>query len=131
MSERIIVFNHSPNHLLLYKTILNAHGYEVFTYQQDMADFREVEAIQPRLIILGNVTGTYDDELDIVGEIRAHAQTHETPILIVTTAATHMLNYERIRAFGNIYTMTKPFDALQLLLAVKQALGSSEDVTSH
>jgi CheY-like chemotaxis protein len=127
MSARIVVFDHSPTLLKLYDAVLRPRGYEVFGYQQDMTDFREVEALSPDLILLGNVTAFDEHQLDLLEQIRTRPQTQHLPVLVATTAIEPLLNFKRLRAFGSVYVLSKPFAAQHLLAAVQQALASSHD----
>jgi CheY-like chemotaxis protein len=124
MSICIVAFDHSPILLKLYDTILSPRGYAVFGYQQDMTGFQEVEALSPDLILLGNVTGLDEHQLDILDQIRTRPHTQHLPVIVATTASEPLLNFNRLRAFGRLYVLAKPFNTQQLLDAVNQSLAS-------
>ena len=123
MPLRIVAFDHLPHHLLLYQLVLQQNGYEVCAYAHDPINLREMQALQPDLILWGNVTGLFKYELDLLERIRKHPYTQHVPLLILTTALEGMLNPYNLHSFAKISVLAKPFAAQQLLVAVKDTIG--------
>ena len=125
MSNRIAVFNHSPNLLLLYEAILEPRGYEVHKFHEELADVKEIESLEPNLIILGNLRGVGEDELQWLRIIRKHPSLKSVPVLISTTASEKQWMVTGLDELSNVQVLTKPFDQQALIVCVRQLLQES------
>ena len=122
MPHRIIVFNHSPNVLLLIESILKQKGFDVFTFLETMTDVAKVAELTPDLVIIGHVRGFAADEMDIVYEFRNSPDTAHIPIILCTTGAAQVRQNGDLANIAQVSIVAKPFDMHQLLEAVYTAL---------
>jgi adenylate cyclase len=120
--SRILVLNHSPHLLALYQAVLSPRGYEVLTGEETSMSLSEIEAISPDLIILGNIQGIGNDELQLLYALRASPSTTRIPVIISTTAPQSAQLLSELNLFERILLLSKPFDYQRLLACVKQAL---------
>ena len=122
MSNRIAIFNHSPNLLLLYEAILQPRGYEVFPFHEDQTKVEEIEELQPQLIIFGNLRGIGADELQWLHNLRKNPTLKMIPVLISTTANEHQWLVDGLDNLSNVQVITKPFDQQALLACVTELM---------
>jgi DNA-binding response OmpR family regulator len=125
MRERILIFNHSSNILELYRAALSGHGYQVFTRIEDMTSLKEVEEVEPELIIFGNVKGIGEDEFRILRELREHPLGRTIPVIISTTAPHTASLMTEIQRLKQTVLLAKPFDYQGLLNQVREILDNS------
>lgn len=123
MSHRIVVFNHSSNILLLIESVLKQKGFEVFTFLETFTDISRVVELTPDLVIIGHVKGFVDEELEIIYEFRANADTVQVPIVVCTTGAAQLKQSGGLDRITYVSIVPKPFDVRELLDAVHIALG--------
>ena len=127
MPHRIAVFNHSPTNLRLFREILTKHGFEVFTFQQEMTTLAEVERMQPDLIILAYIVGYQENELHIIHELRSRPSTHRIPIVVCSTGVRKIEEFGRYVNVRYLSLLPKPFNMNELVAAVAESLDGSPD----
>jgi CheY-like chemotaxis protein len=120
MSQKVLVFNHSENLLMLYASLLRAKGYEAFTYQQDMHSFNEVEEVQPDLIILGNIQYIDDEECKLLHNLKRDARYRHIPVVVASTNADQLRQDDDFSGLDKVVVINKPFDAKVLLSVVSR-----------
>src|SRR5215211_5723245 len=91
MKPKIVIFDHSPHIQLLFRHILTYHGYAVFTLEEDEHSLQKVEALQPDLIILGNIRSSRESDFQFLTKLRVQPTTKTIPVVIATTAPSHLL----------------------------------------
>ena len=119
MATRIAIFDHSPNFLVLYDRNLTKRGYEVFTFTEELTTFKDVEAVEPDIVIVASVSGIDKQTHILIRQIKTHPRFHAIPIII----ATHDLEYQpdALSDLSGIYVSHNPFDVEQLLSYIQQA----------
>jgi DNA-binding response OmpR family regulator len=108
-APRIVVFNHSPNLLLLYRFILQRKGYNPYTYQEQMTDLNIVKDVNPDLIILGNIRDYNTSELNTLFTLKANDELKAIPVIICTIAAEDVQRDQRVRNLERVAVVPKPF----------------------
>jgi twitching motility two-component system response regulator PilH len=128
MKTKIAVFDHSPHLQLLFRHILTNRGYAVFTLEEDESGLQKVEALQPDLIILGNIRSSHESDFRFLINLRAQSATKTTPVVVATTAAPHLLKSPSLEQVTNVSILFKPFNQEQLLTCVEGGLkGRQQD----
>jgi two-component system response regulator VicR len=122
VTTRILVIEDEPDILELYRLLLEAEGYEVYTKDTAYTDLTEVERIQPHLIILDLLIGLKQDGWQFLDMVRQTSSTASIP-LILCTAAEHELR-DKVDTLETPFVdiVFKPFDVDNLLQVVKKML---------
>lgn len=119
MKKTILVADDEPNIRLLVKNTLAGEAYAI----QEAADGREalsqIQTTQPDLVILDLMMPRCSG-LDVLRELQAHPPMPK-PSIIVLTAKVH--EEEKVRKFGVMHFLHKPFSPLELLGVIEQTLG--------
>ena len=111
--RRVLVADDDPDILDLLTLNLECHGYQVHQaadgqQARDMA----VELI-PDLIVL-DVMMPKLDGLEVLAELKAHAETRDIPVVMLTAKASDSDVWQGWQA-GADYYITKPFDLDELM----------------
>jgi len=111
--RRVLVADDDPDILDLLTLNLECHGYQVHQASdgqqaRDMA----VELI-PDLIVL-DVMMPKLDGLEVLAELKAHAETRDIPVVMLTAKASDSDVWQGWQA-GADYYITKPFDLDELM----------------
>lgn len=122
MPQRIAVFNHSSNILLLIESVLKKKGFEVFTFLETLTDVSRVTELSPDLVIIGHVKGFNDGEAEIIHQFRADPNTAHVPIIVCTTGAAHVRESGTLDGVSYVTIVPKPFSVQDLMNAVMSAL---------
>jgi CheY-like chemotaxis protein len=118
----IAVFNHSENLLFLFKSLLSQYGYEVSTHLQSLEGIETARALMPDLIIFGYFKGFVENELEIIEALRADPHIGHIPVLVCTTGPVRTESQSSGKPVPYVTVIEKPFDAKDLVMAVRQAL---------
>lgn len=122
MATRVLVVDDQPFMRMVVKNVLTPNGFEVVGEAADgKAAIEAFARLKPDLVTLDVVMPNLDG-LGALKEIRKldpHAR-----VLMVTSAGQHSMVQEALRQ-GAVGYVTKPFQAPQMLQAVRQALGAT------
>jgi DNA-binding response OmpR family regulator len=126
MRARILVVNDTQEILELFRMILEGEGYEVILSGFPIQQIRDVEEIDPDLIILDFVFGDQKVGWQMLQMLKMRRSTETIPV-IVCTAALHMVReQEGYLVSQGVHVIYKPFDIDHLITSVKQQLESHE-----
>lgn len=122
MASKIAVFATSPSFELLYRSVLEAHGYGVTTHQATVVEVMCMEVLQPDLILWGHMTGLYRDEWWFLDLLRHQPSTAHIPVVISTTGYQRVHDQLKAVQRKNVILLQKPFGMRQLLDAIVTGL---------
>ncbi len=118
MAKKLLVIDDEADLLEVLDTWLESCGYEVSTAKDGMEGLARAKEIKPDLVIL-DISMPKMDGFEVLSLIRADAQTASTPVVMLTAKGQteNIFHAERLRA---VDFLIKPFDATQLLTAVRK-----------
>jgi len=131
MTARILVVNDTQEILELFKTILEYEGYEVVLSSFPFQHIKEIEKIQPDLIILDFL---FDDKQlgwQMLQVLKLQKSTASIPVIVCTAALQDVREQEGYLVSQGVFVIYKPFDLDQLLATIKQTLASSKNIISQ
>jgi DNA-binding response OmpR family regulator len=111
--RRVLVADDDPDILDLLTLNLECHGYQVYT-AADGEEARQLALeLVPDLIVL-DVMMPKLDGLEVLTILKAHAQTRDIPVVMLTAKASDSDVWQGWQA-GADYYITKPFDLDELM----------------
>lgn len=123
--KKILVVDDDPNIVRLIKARLEAHNYEIITAEDGEECIQKVSSEKPDLVLLDILMPKADGYNVLIGMKEIKELTGEIPIVpvIVLTALSdprvkNMIEKEEIKDY-----IVKPFNAEELLVKIKKALG--------
>ncbi|HEY7781578.1 MAG TPA: response regulator [Ktedonobacterales bacterium] len=122
MSRRILVVNDTQEILELFREILEEEGFEAVLYSFAINDMREIERIQPDLIILDYVFGGERAGWQMLQKLKMRRTTAMIPIIICTAAIREVREIEGYLQAQGITVVAKPFNLDDLYYAIRVAL---------
>ena len=126
MSTRILVVNDTQEILELFRMILESEGYEVILAGFPVQQIRDVEAINPDLIILDFVFGDQKLGWQMLQMLKMQRSTATIPVIVCTAALDLVREQEGYLVSQGVHVIYKPFDIDHLITNVKQMLESHE-----
>ena len=121
MPTHILIIDDEPINIKVVRKHLGSAGYHDVVTTTDAADaLNVIQRERPDLILL-DVMMPGVSGLDILGKIRAGAQTAHTPVLILTAFCDLALKRDALGR-GATDFLTKPVDPVELLARVRNAL---------
>jgi DNA-binding response OmpR family regulator len=131
MAARILVVNDTQEILELFRIFLEEEeGYEVVLSGFPIQHIKEVEHINPDLIILDLVFGDEKTGLQMLQMLKMQRSTAAIPIIVCTAALDVVREQEGYFVSQGVHVVYKPFDLDHLITNVKQLLESHEHVSS-
>jgi DNA-binding response OmpR family regulator len=109
--------------------ILEGEGYEVILSGFPIQQIRDVEQINPDLIILDIV---FDDQKvgwQMLQMLKMQRSTKSIPVIVCTAALNTVREQEGYLVSQGIHVIYKPFDIDHLITSVKQLLESHEHIS--
>jgi CheY-like chemotaxis protein len=106
----------------LFRLILEEEGYEVHISKIAFEEVRDVEKLNPDLIILDIKIGHHNEGLLLLQQLRMYRPTMKIPVLICTAAISVILEQEETLQRKGIPVLYKPFDVDELIYMVQQRL---------
>ena len=129
MAERILVINDTQDILEMFRLLLESEGYEVILSSVPIQQMRDVEQIQPDLIILDLIFGNEKSGMQMLQLLKMYRGTATIPVIICTAALQAVRETEGFLVSKNVLVIYKPFDVDELLKMVKQALETRTTLT--
>ena len=131
MAVRILVVNDTQEILELFRIFLEEEeGYEVVLAGTPMQRIKEVEQINPDLIILDLVFGDEKTGLQMLQMLKMQRSTATIPVIVCTAALDLVREQEGYLVSQGVHVIYKPFDLEHLRVNVKQLLESHEYMSS-
>lgn len=124
MASSILVINDDQSILELFHLILESEGYEVSSSLVVYEDVKDVEQLNPALIILDVRIGYHAEGLLLLQKLKMYPPTKNIPVIICTAALSEMREQEETLRQKKIPVLYKPFDMDELLKLVHQILPS-------
>jgi DNA-binding NtrC family response regulator len=124
MASSILVINDDQSILELFRLILEAEEYEVISSFVVYEDVKDVEQLQPALIILDVRIGYHAEGLLLLQKLKMYPPTKDIPVIICTAAVHEMREQEETFRQKKIPILYKPFDVDELLKLVHQFVSS-------
>ena len=122
MASSILVINDDQSILELFHLILESEGYEVSSSLVVYEDVKDVEQLNPALIILDVRIGYHAEGLLLLQKLKMYPPTKDIPVIICTAALSEMREQEETLRQKKIPVLYKPFDMDELLKLVHQFL---------
>jgi|SRR5215213_7372431 len=122
MNIRIAVIEQFPQIRLLFQAILTPAGYDVVSFEQDENSLQHLKALEPDLIILGDIRLSAENELQFFNTLRTQPETQAIPLIIATTSTPRLLESPLLEDVTELHVLYKPFQHQQLLDCVANAL---------
>jgi DNA-binding response OmpR family regulator len=124
----IMVINDSQEILMLFEDILAVEsGYRVSLHAYNNRDLQDVLEVKPDLIISDHVISQEKQGWQFIQKVRMCRQTSHIPIIICTTNVKLVQNIESQLVTKAISVVFKPFDIDELLRAVREMIGTSDN----
>jgi DNA-binding response OmpR family regulator len=123
--SKILVAEDDPALLKSLRIRLTSEGYKVFCVQDAYQAVALASSEQPDLLIL-DVHLPAGDGFSIETRVRKLPNMHKVPIIYVTGDRSQELR-ERAEGLGVGLLLTKPFNTIELLEIVRNALEQSQD----
>jgi DNA-binding response OmpR family regulator len=131
MTTRILVVNDTQEILELFRSFLeDEEGYEVVLAGEPMQQIKEVEQINPDLIILDLIFSEEKTGLQMLQMLKMQRSTATIPVIVCTAALDLLREQEGYLVSQGVHVVYKPFDLDHLITNVKQLLESHEHVSS-
>ncbi len=121
--KRILLVDDSRTVLLMERMILSRHPYDVVT-ATDGQEAVEKALLAPPDLILMDVVMPRMNGFEAVESLRARAETHRVPIIMVTTRG-ELESVESGYGSGCNEYVTKPINGLELIAKIRSLLGES------
>ena len=122
MAKRILVINDTQEILELFREILEEAGYDVVLYSYAPQELREIERIQPDLVILDFIFGREKAGWQLLQKMKMRRSTAKIPVIVCTAAIREVREIEGQLKSQGVGLVPKPFDIDDLLLEVQRAL---------
>jgi len=131
MATRILVVNDTQELLDLFQILLEYEGYEVMLSSFPFKHIKEIEKIQPDLIILDFLFGDKQMGWQMLEVLKMQRSTASIPVIACTAALQDVREQEGYLVSQGVHVVYKPFDIDQLLTTIKQALASAKKTISQ
>jgi DNA-binding response OmpR family regulator len=119
---RILVVNDTQEILEAFRDILEDEGYEPLLYSYAITNLKDIERVNPDLIILDYIFGGEKLGWQMLQLLKMHRSTAGIPVIVCTAATREVREIDGYLTAHDIQLVAKPFDIDDLLDAVRQAL---------
>ena len=131
MKSRILVVNDTQEILELFRMLLEEEeGYDVVLSGFPIQQVKEIEHINPDLIILDLVLGDEKTGMQMLQMLKMQRSTAAIPVLVCTAALQIVREQEGYLVSQGVHVVYKPFEIDDLMANVTQLLGSHEHISS-
>ncbi|MEM9576594.1 MAG: response regulator [Pseudomonadota bacterium] len=120
MGKRVLLIEDELNIIEAIRFLLSREGWQVETHENGTDAVEVIRSAKPDLVIL-DVMLPGKSGFDILGDLRAAAETSELPVLMLT-ARGQSRDREMAEKAGVSRFMTKPFSNAEVLTAVRDLL---------
>lgn len=127
---RILVVNDTEEILELFRELLEDEGHDVILSGFPIQQVREVEEINPDLIILDLVFNDEKSGWQMLQMLKMRRSTASIPIIVCTAAIAVVREQEGYLVSQGVHVIYKPFNIEHLLSSVKQMLETHEHASS-
>ena len=120
MGKRVLLIEDELNIIEAMRFLLSREGWQVDTHDTGGDAFDVVQTVRPDLVVL-DVMLPGKSGFEILAELRAHDDTRDLPVLMLT-ARGQSRDREMAEKAGVSRFMTKPFSNAEVLTAVRDLL---------
>jgi DNA-binding response OmpR family regulator len=125
------VVNDTQEILELFRMLLEEEeGYDVVLSGFPIQQVKDIEHINPDLIILDLVLGDEKTGMQMLQMLKMQRSTAAIPVLVCTAALQIVREQEGYLVSQGVHVVYKPFEIDDLMANVKQLLGSQEHISS-
>jgi DNA-binding response OmpR family regulator len=128
-AERVLVVEDDPDVRAVLCRILEMEGYRVESLADGGDAVARVKADRPDAIVL-DVMLPGMNGMDVCQELKFHRETNLIPILMLTALSDRESRRKGLWVGANAY-LTKPFDAADMLRALRRALDHRRELFDH
>jgi CheY-like chemotaxis protein len=114
--KRILIVEDDPAVMKVFSAVLSHSGYEVITASNALPALFRVTQNPPDLI-LADLKMPAMDGLEMIGQFKAHGDTRDIPIVVITGSASEETRAAALKA-GCAGFLTKPVNPVDLLAQV-------------
>ena len=129
--KRILVINDTQELLEMFRLLLESEGYDVVLSGMPILKVKEVEQIQPDLIILDIIFGDQKTGWQVLQMLKMQRSTAHIPIVVCTAALHEVQEQEGYLVAHGVRVIYKPFDIDELLTMITQALAAHQGKTNE
>jgi CheY-like chemotaxis protein len=122
MSPRILVINDDESTLEMFKLVLEPEGYAVHLSLVSSEEAKDVEVLDPSLIILDVKLGQHDEGFVLLEKLRLYPPTKHISVILCSAALEEIRQQEDTLRQKGIPIVYKPFELDELLHVIKQCL---------
>jgi DNA-binding response OmpR family regulator len=126
----ILVINDTQEILDLFQELLEDEGYRVSLYSYAFKDIKEIQSLQPDLVIIDFIIGGEAHGWQLLQKMKMNRETASIPIVACTAAIQLVKELEGHLTSKNVRIVLKPFDIEDLLTEVRVALSGRHEVTA-
>jgi len=120
--KRILVVNDTEVLLDMFKLLLEDAGYEVMLTDFPTQQVRDIERINPDLIILDFMFGHENLGWQMLQMLKMHTSTRNIPVIVSSAALNVVRQQQEYLKSQGVAVIYKPFDIDELLGTIKQLL---------
>ncbi|MBT3605722.1 MAG: response regulator [Candidatus Latescibacteria bacterium] len=124
MSKTVLVVDDEVTNRELFRQVLTLQGYDVLEAASGKQAIAEVQSSKPDLILL-DLFMPEGDGLSVLHAVRGHAETKETPVVVVTAALNEAI-HEKTKEAGCDALLRKPVDMQALLETIGQFISKDD-----
>lgn len=121
MPKKILVVDDEPNVLRLVAARLCAHNYNVITASEGISALQKAREEKPDLILL-DIRMPAGDGTKVFENLMNAGQVTDIPVIFMTANPSDDIR-QKVTEMGAKDFIAKPFDASELIVKVKKALG--------
>ena len=121
MSKKILFIDDETDIVMLMKTRLESHGYQMLSALDGEEGLKMAQEDKPDLILLDKIMPKMDG-LEVCQRLKADPKTKDIPIIIISASGGKDLP-ERCLAVGADDFIIKPFEPEDLLSKIKKFIG--------
>ena len=126
----VLVINDTQEILDLFRDILEDEGYRVSLYSYAFKDVKEIQPLQPDLVIIDFIIGGEAHGWQMLQKMKMNRDTAKIPIIACTAAIQMVKDLEGHLTSKNVRIILKPFDIDDLLAEVRIALSGKHEVAT-
>jgi DNA-binding response OmpR family regulator len=126
----ILVINDTQEILDLFQELLEDEGYRVSLYSYAFKDVKEIQSLQPDLVIIDFIIGGEAHGWQMLQKMKMNRDTAKIPIIVCTAAVQLVKELEGHLTSKNVRIVLKPFDIEDLLTEVRIALSGKHEITA-
>ena len=125
-SPHILVINDTQEILDLFRDLLEEEGYRVSLYSYAFKDIKEIQALEPDLVIIDFIIGGEAHGWQMLQKMKMNRETANIPIVACTAAVQLVKELEGHLTTKNVRIVLKPFDIDDLLREVRTGLAGPD-----